>query len=63
MRKYGMLQEHVKTMVMCQDYDFMETLRVTQTDFRATNGENRALWNRWAKDIGEMDRMIELRKW
>ena len=57
------MQEHVKTMVMCQDYNLMETLKVTQTEFTPDENERRAVWNRWAKDIGEMDRMIELRKW
>lgn len=58
------VQEHVKTMVMCQDYDMLETLKVTQTQFMARDVVmRRELWNRWAKDINDMDRMIELRKW
>lgn len=51
-------------MVMCQDYDLMETLKVTQTQFMTADvKQRRDLWNRWAKDINDMDRMIELRKW
>lgn len=58
------MQEHVKTMVMCQDYDLLETLKVTQTQYSSSNViGRRELWNRWAKDINDMDRMIELRKW
>lgn len=59
------MQEHVKTMVMCQDYDLMESLKVTQTEFAQTareDGARRELWNQWARDINEMDRMIEMRK-
>ena len=59
------VQEHVKTMVMCQDYDVMETLKVTQTDFHnaATDtGSRRELWNQWSRDINDMDLMMELRK-
>lgn len=51
-------------MVMCQDYDLLETLKVTQTQYSSSNViGRRELWNRWAKDINDMDRMIELRKW
>jgi hypothetical protein len=57
------VQEHVKTMVMCQDYDLMESLRVTQSTFGGTDTSRREVWNRWAQDINDMDRMIELRKW
>lgn len=54
--------EHVKTMVMCQDYDTIETLRVAQTTFDPASASRRDLWNRWAEDINDMDTMIELRK-
>jgi hypothetical protein len=50
-------------MVMCQDYELMATLKVTQTTFGDEDGARRVMWNRWAKDINEMDQMIELRKW
>ena len=59
------VQEHVKTMVMCQDYDVMESMKTTQTNFMASEtdmGARRALWNQWARDINDMDTMIELRK-
>lgn len=59
------VQEHVKTMVMCQDYDLLETLKVTQTEFAGhgdKHGSRRELWNQWARDINDMDKMIVLRK-
>jgi hypothetical protein len=52
-------------MVMCQDYDLLETLKVTQSEFAGhgdKHGSRRELWNQWARDINTMDKMIELRK-
>jgi hypothetical protein len=59
------MQEHVKTMVMCQDYDLLESLKTTQTNFAdhaRLEGSRRELWNQWARDINTMDRMMEMRK-
>jgi hypothetical protein len=61
-------QEHVKTMVMCQDYNLLESLKVTQTEFHtrqtkeADTDSRRRLWNQWAADLNKMDKMIEMRK-
>ena len=47
--------EHVKTMVMCQDYDLLESLKVTQTEFTISDKDDadfqarRQLWNQWAQ--------------
>jgi hypothetical protein len=63
--KSSSLQEHVKTMVMCQDYDLLESLKTTQTAFADPSkmeGSRRELWNQWARDINAMDDMFEMRK-
>ena len=62
------VQEHVKTMVMCQDYDFLESLKVTQTDFQSTEskeahgGAKRRQWTAWAAELNNMDVLMEDRK-
>ena len=55
-------------MVMCQDYDLLESLKVTQTEFHNPKKKEedtraqRELWNQWAADLQKMDDMIEMRK-
>jgi len=59
-------QEHVKTMVVCQDYAAVEALKVSQTTFGVPDHDGarrRDLWIRWAADIAAMDQMMELRSW
>jgi hypothetical protein len=53
-------------MVMCQDYDFLETLKVTQTEFQTVDTKGgdtrRRQWTAWAAELNEMDRLMSDRK-
>jgi hypothetical protein len=56
-------------MVMCQDYDLLASLKVTQTEFHPPEAggggdasARRQLWNRWAAELHEMDEDIKSRK-